>query len=106
MDYENYTEKLFKLKRLGINPSLEPIKQIMNVYGNPQNKLKLIHVAGTNGKGSVCAITTNVLINAGYKVGRFISPHLIDVRERIIINDKMISKEKFVEYSEMVLNKA
>ena len=106
MDYENYTEQLFKLKRLGINPSLEPIIQIMNVFGNPQNKLKCIHIAGTNGKGSVCAMTTNVLINAGYKVGRYISPHLIDVRERFVINDEMIPKEKFVEYSESVLNKA
>ncbi|MDO4279485.1 MAG: folylpolyglutamate synthase/dihydrofolate synthase family protein [Lachnoclostridium edouardi] len=63
---------------------------------------KIIHVAGTNGKGSVCAFLTSVLVQAGYQVGTFVSPHLEDIRERILINGKMISSREFQSCFEKV----
>jgi dihydrofolate synthase/folylpolyglutamate synthase len=62
---------------------LERIKEFFAVIGNPQDALKCIHVAGTKGKGSVCAFCAYILKEAGYKVGLYTSPHLSDVRERI-----------------------
>ena len=69
----------------------------MNLVNNPQNNLKFIHVAGTNGKGSTCALISSVLSEAGYKTGLYISPSVIDFRERIQINSFLISKEKVCE---------
>ncbi len=83
---------LYNLKWFGIRPGLKRIEEAMNKLGNPQKKLKIIHVAGTNGKGSVCAMLNSILQKAGYRVGMYTSPHLIDFRERFRINDKKISK--------------
>jgi dihydrofolate synthase/folylpolyglutamate synthase len=74
---------------------LHNIIQLCNILGNPQNDLRFIHVAGTNGKGSVTHILASILQEQGYKVGVFVSPHYTDYRERIKINGKLISK-KFV----------
>jgi dihydrofolate synthase/folylpolyglutamate synthase len=73
---------------------------ICQALGNPQNKLKCIHVAGTNGKGSSSHMLAAVLQKAGYKTGLYTSPHLVDFRERIRINGKMITKEYIVEFVE------
>ena len=62
------------------------IGNLMQRLGNPQEELKIIHVAGTNGKGSVCAMITSILMESGYKVGLFTSPHLMEYNERIQIN--------------------
>lgn len=72
---------------------LERIYTLLERLNNPQDRLKVVHVAGTNGKGSVCAYITSVLLEAGYKVGRFNSPHLIVPHDSIQINGQMISKE-------------
>lgn len=69
---------------------------------HPDRNMNIVHVAGTNGKGSVCAYLTSFLKGAGYKVGTFISPHLVTMRERFLIDGKMISEEVFVEAFEMV----
>lgn len=69
----------------------------MSLVSNPQNNLKFIHVAGTNGKGSTCALISSVLSEAGYKTGLYISPSVMDFRERIQINSSSISKEKVCE---------
>ena len=74
---------------------LHNIIQLCDILGNPQNGLRFIHVAGTNGKGSVTHIIASILQEQGYKVGVFVSPHYTDYRERIKINGKLISK-KFV----------
>ena len=66
--------------------TLEQTRHILEQLGNPQEGLAVIHVAGTNGKGSVCADLTAVLKEAGYRVGTFVSPHLVDIRERFLIN--------------------
>lgn len=80
---------------------LERVERLLELLGNPHLRLRVIHIAGTKGKGSTSAIVSTILKSAGYKVGLYTSPHLITFRERIVINDEMISKEqvcKMVEY--------
>lgn len=93
MTYENALEKIHSLLSFGSRPGLDRILTLLDRMGNPQVKLKYIHVAGTNGKGSVCAMLSSVLVASGYKTGLFISPYITDFRERIQINNEMISKE-------------
>lgn len=82
---------------LYIDLGLKRISDFLNLIGNPQNKLKYIHVAGTNGKGSVCAILNTILQKNNYKVGLFTSPHIFEYNERIQINGKNISDKDFEE---------
>ena len=80
--------------------NLDNIKKLCEIIGNPQKFIKTIHVAGTNGKGSVCNMIYNIYKKNGYKVGLFTSPHLFDFRERIIINDVWISKDYIMNFYE------
>ncbi len=82
--------------KFGINLGLERIDQLLQDLGYPQHQVPTIHVAGTNGKGSVCAFLRQILQAADFRVGCFISPHLIDWRERITINGSWIEKEDFI----------
>lgn len=91
MDIENYLSNFYRGTK---NPSLAGIKYLMDKFDNPQDKMKSIHIAGTNGKGSVTEMITNVLIKEGYTVGKFISPHLIHYNERISVNNIHISDVK------------
>ena len=84
------------------NQSVKKMKIVMEKLGNPQNKLKYIHVTGTNGKGSVIEMLNNILINANLKVGKFISPHLVSYHERISINGQYIKDEEIQEIFEEV----
>lgn len=93
MTYENAIKKIHSLLSFGARPGLDRILTLLDLMGNPQDKLKYIHVAGTNGKGSTCAMLSSILVDSGYKTGLFISPYITDFRERIQINNKMISKE-------------
>jgi dihydrofolate synthase / folylpolyglutamate synthase len=77
--------------RFGVCLGLERIEQLLADLGNPQQQVPIVHVAGTNGKGSVCAYLSAVLKAAGYRVGRFISPHLVNWNERICINGQQIT---------------
>ncbi len=86
-------KELFNLQRLGIKVGLEHTVQLLDEIGNPHKKLKLIHIAGTNGKGSTCSTLTRILINHGFKVGLYTSPHLKKFNERIRINDCQIPDE-------------
>lgn len=94
LTYKAVLEKIKKIKNFGSKPGLERIKRFLQLIGNPQDKLKFIHVAGTNGKGTVCFLTASVLKESGYKVGLYTSPEIFDFRERITINGKMIPKDK------------
>lgn len=99
-DAETWNEArrwLFTLQARGWRTSLDEMRNAMSRLGNPERKLTAIHVAGTNGKGSVCAMASSILQAAGLKVGLYISPHLIDIRERITINDQKIGKERLAE---------
>ena len=104
----NYTETLDDLftslptfqqdGALAYKPGLERVSEFCRKIGNPQRSYFVIHVAGTNGKGSVSNMLASVLQQAGYQVGLYTSPHLTDFRERIRINGEMISKQKVVNF--------
>lgn len=81
-------------------PGLERMQQMCEAIGNPQRYIRTIHVGGTNGKGSTTSLIASVLTAAGYKVGLFTSPHLVDFRERIRINGEMISEEEVISFVE------
>lgn len=95
--YENAVNLLTSQGKFYINLGLERISSILDLMGNPQDKLKCIHVAGTNGKGSVCAIVSTILSEAGYKTGLFTSPHIFRYTERIQINGNEIEDDIFAE---------
>lgn len=93
MKYEDAMEYMeCKVNKLGSVPGLDSIRELLKRMGNPQDTLSFIHVAGTNGKGSVSTLIANALTANGYKVGRYISPVISDYRERIQVNNRMISK--------------
>lgn len=93
MNYREAREYLQDASRYGSVLGLENMKEMLERLGNPQNDLKFIHIAGTNGKGSVLAYLSTVLKEAGYRVGRYISPTLFSYRERIQVNERLIERE-------------
>ncbi|PMB00210.1 bifunctional folylpolyglutamate synthase/dihydrofolate synthase [Fischerella thermalis CCMEE 5268] len=82
-------------QQFGVRLGLETSQKLLASLGNPHHQVPVIHVAGTNGKGSVCAYISSVLTEAGYRTGRYISPHLVDWTERICINQQPISSKEF-----------
>lgn len=94
---EQYFNDFFKGTK---NPSLDAMKYFMKEYNDFQKKMKFIHIAGTNGKGSCTEMISNILAKQGYKVGKFLSPHLIKYNERISINGKQILDEEMSEIIE------
>ena len=101
----NYTEAIEKLTSRGmfyIELGLNRIQKALETLGNPQDDLQYIHVAGTNGKGSVCTMLESILREAGYKTGLYTSPHIYDYTERIKIDGINISKEVFASLFEEV----
>ena len=94
MDIDKYLSNFFKGTK---NPNLKAMKFLMDEFKHPEDKIKAIHIAGTNGKGSVTEMIVNVLINEGYTVGKFISPHLIHYNERISVNNNNISNTEMEE---------
>ena len=99
MNVEQYLSNFYKGTK---NPTLRAMKYFMEEFGHPEKDLKIIHIAGTNGKGSCTEMITNILINAGYKVGKFISPHLIKYNERISIQNKNITNKNMEEIIEKI----
>ena len=98
MDYNEICRYLDSLGQFNEGTGVERGRKLLNIIGNPEKELKVIHVAGTNGKGSVCSYIESCLRNEGYKVGLFTSPHLNTIRERIQINRELISEEDFTQY--------
>lgn len=96
-NYEKAVKLLTSQGKFYINLGLERISSILDLMDNPQDRLKCIHVAGTNGKGSVCAFISTILTEAGYKTGLFTSPHLFKYTERIKIDENEIPKDIFAE---------
>lgn len=82
---------------------LQRAKYFMRVLGNPQNKIKVIHIAGTSGKGSTAYLTSHLLQSQGFRVGLSISPHIFDIRERLQINNKLPSKKLILKYFNQIL---
>ena len=94
MPYQDELSYLYSLQQFGIKLGLSNIKELCAILDNPQDKIQTIHVGGTNGKGSTAAIISSILNKAGYKVGLYTSPHLIDFTERIRINNVPVSEER------------
>lgn len=101
--YQDAIDIIEGLSKFGSRLGLDRIKKLLDRLDNPQDKIPVIHIAGTNGKGSVSRMISSVLINAGYKVGLYTSPHLHSIRERIQINNKLIDKESFVNTLKIIL---
>ena len=93
-------------QRFGINLGLKRIKQLLADLGNPHHQVPIIHVAGTNGKGSVCAYLSSILTEAQYRVGRYTSPHLVHWTERITLNEQPISEPTLIAVLEEVTAQA
>ncbi len=104
MTYEKAMDFIHNSEKLGSVLGLDNMYNLMAQLGNIQNELKIIHIAGTNGKGSVGAFTSGILKNAGFKVGRYVSPTITEYLERFQINDTIIEKEKFCSLCEKVQN--
>ena len=102
MNYNEALEYIHSVNWVFCKLGLERVKALCAAVGDPQDKLKFIHVAGTNGKGSFCAMTDSVLRSAGYKVGLFTSPYIVEFNERMRIDGKNISNEELCELVEYV----
>lgn len=102
MNYEETLNYIHSVCWKGSRPGLGRTKELLAMMGNPQDKLKYIHVAGTNGKGSVCSMLSTVLRKAGYKTGLYTSPFVRYFNERMMIDGQMISNEELSEVTEYV----
>lgn len=97
MNYNESIKYISESSKFSINLGLERTKKMLEFLGNPQNKLKCIHIAGTNGKGSTSAMISQILMEQGYKTGLYTSPYIEVFEERIQINRKNISKEELAK---------
>src|SRR5271169_5198566 len=102
MTYPEAVNYLGQSRRFGMKLGLDPMHRLARALGSPQDGLRFIHLAGTNGKGSTAAFCESCLRAAGYRVGLYTSPHLVSVRERIQINRRPISEADFAEGMDVV----
>ena len=102
MNYNDAIKLLTSQGKFYINLGLDRMQQILNLLGNPQEGLKCIQVAGTNGKGSVCTMLDSILRTAGFKTGLYTSPHIFEYTERIKISGVDISKQDFSNYTKQI----
>ncbi|HIC90459.1 MAG TPA: bifunctional folylpolyglutamate synthase/dihydrofolate synthase [Syntrophaceae bacterium] len=103
--YLNSVNYLYDLQKFGIKLGLKNILSILKHLDNPHEHVRTVHIAGTNGKGSIAAMLSSILIKAGYKVGLYTSPHLVSFRERIKLNEKPISKIEVIRLVEEIKTK-
>lgn len=97
MNYPEALQRLFSRNEFSIKLGLRNIRRLLQLMGNPQNRFPAVHIAGTNGKGSVASFTASVLQASGTKTALYTSPHLIDFRERIRVNGRRISKKEVLD---------
>lgn len=97
MTYQDAISYLFRLERFGWKLGLDRMNTVLSELGEPQNDFDSIHIAGSNGKGSVAAMLASILTASGYKCGLYTSPHLVDARERMRIGRKLIEESELVE---------
>ena len=97
MEY-HYHKIIEELQKRGSSPGLDAVRGLLDVLGHPEERLKIVHIAGTNGKGSVFAFLASVLKESGYRVGRYISPTIRSYEERFQINGEEIRPEKLEQY--------
>lgn len=106
MTYQEILSHIYGLARYGMKPGLERIRATLRALSDPQDAVRIIHVAGTNGKGSTAAFLASILKSGGHKTGLFTSPHLIAFPERIRLNDREIFEEEVVSLADRVLTVA
>lgn len=104
LTYEEVLDKIENQRRFGHLPGVQVSAKMLDRLGNPQRDIPLIHVAGTNGKGSVSAFLCAIFREAGLRTGMFTSPHLIDFEERIQVDGKLITKEDVVRLGNVLLS--
>ena len=97
MTYLEALDYIHSFQRFGKKPGLERMRALMELLGNPQERLHVVHVAGTNGKGSTCAMTAGILRAAGYRTGLSVSPYILNFRERIQIDGELIPEQALAE---------
>ena len=102
MDYSKVASEIMSIRRFGNDPGVTISKRLLKKLGYPESFFRIIHVAGTNGKGSTASYTAAILRRAGYHVGLFTSPHLVDFRERICVDGQMISEEDVIRLYERI----
>lgn len=102
MTYREAMDKINSRLLFGMKPGLERMRALMARLGNPQSRLKFVHVCGTNGKGTTCTLTASVLQESGYKTGLNISPYVLDFRERFQIDGQMISEEDLTREMDVI----
>lgn len=103
MTYEETLAHIYGLRRFGIRPGLERVSSLLDRLGNPHGSLRVIHVAGTNGKGSTAAFLASILAAGGYRAGLFTSPHLISFTERFRINGTEIGRGEVHHLAQRVM---
>ncbi len=96
LTYEQALNFIHTRSRVGSQVNLSRMERLLSLLGDPQEGMSFVHIAGTNGKGSVTAMTAEILQRAGYKTGRYVSPFVLDFRERMMVNGRMISKEELL----------
>lgn len=106
MEYSEIKAFLNDTPQYGETTGVERAGKLLELLGNPDKNLKIIHIAGTNGKGSVCSYIDDILKKSGYKTGLFTSPHLVTIRERIQVDGELISREDFTQYFNKVYETA
>lgn len=106
MEYSEIKAFLNDTLQYGETTGVERAGKLLELLGNPDKNLKIIHIAGTNGKGSVCSYIDDILKKSGYKTGLFTSPHLVTIRERIQVDGELISREDFTQYFNKVYETA
>ncbi|MCX5721110.1 MAG: bifunctional folylpolyglutamate synthase/dihydrofolate synthase [Nitrospirae bacterium] len=102
MTYVSAVAYLYRLQKHGIKLGLETMTALMGRLGVPQSRYRTLHIAGTNGKGSTAAMAAAVLQSAGYRVGLYTSPHLVEFRERIRVNGEMIAESQVAQLTEQL----
>ena len=102
MNYQETLDYIASINWKGSVLGLERIQTLLHMLGNPQKDLKFVHIGGTNGKGSTAAFTSSVLVEAGLKVGLFISPYIEVFNERMQINNEYISDDELAEITSYI----
>lgn len=105
MTYDEALGFIRNTQRFGMKPGLHNISELLERMGDPEKKLKYIHIAGTNGKGSTAAFISSILIESGYKTGIFTSPHIQRMTEQIKVNNAEIEKYQFARLTELIKDK-
>ncbi len=98
MNYEQSLKYIEELSKFGSNLGLDRMKALLKYLGNPQDNRHVIHIAGTNGKGSVTSYITSILLKSGYKTGTYTSPAILDFREMIQVDGHDMTEEELVHY--------